>query len=201
MFAELLRERLRGIVELSQGQIAALEAHYELLVRWNKTVNLTTITSLEEAVERHYCESLFLGAHLPAGNLRVVDVGSGAGFPGFPVAILRPDCTVALVESHQRKAVFLREASRKVGNVRVIAKRAEEVEEEFDHLISRAVSYEDLRGSLKRLAPAADLLTGAEEPPVLGMVWDEAIAVPWGKARFLRIGRGSGVIASAVKLR
>jgi 16S rRNA (guanine527-N7)-methyltransferase len=189
VFAELLRERLRGIVELSPGQIAALEAHYELLVRWNKTVNLTTITSLEEAVERHYCESLFLGTHLPAGSLRVVDVGSGAGFPGFPVAILRPDCTVALVESHQRKAVFLREASRKIANVRVIAKRAEEVQEEFDHLISRAVSYEDLRGSLKRLAPVADLLTGAEVPPDLGMEWEEAIAVPWGLARFLRIGR------------
>jgi 16S rRNA G527 N7-methylase RsmG len=179
VFAELLRERLRGIVEVSAEQIAALEAHYELLVRWNKTVNLTTITSLEEAVERHYCESLFLGAHLPAGSLRVVDVGSGAGFPGFPVAILRPDCTVALVESHQRKAVFLREASRKVGNVRVIAKRAEEVEEEFDHLISRAV----------RLAPIADLLTGAEVPADLGMDWEAAVAAPWGKARFLRIGR------------
>src|SRR5580692_1147128 len=164
-------------------------------------MNLTTITSLEEAVERHYCESLFLGAHLPAGSLHVVDVGSGAGFPGFPVAILRPDCTVALVESHQRKAVFLREASRKVANVRVIARRAEDVKEEFDHLISRAVSYEDLRGSLKRLAPTADLLTGAEEPPDLGMEWDEPIAAPWGKARFLRIGRGSAGIASAVKLR
>jgi 16S rRNA (guanine(527)-N(7))-methyltransferase RsmG len=189
VFAELLRERMRGIVELSQGQIAALEAHYELLVRWNKTVNLTTITLVEEVVERHYCESLFLGAHLPAGNLRVVDVGSGAGFPGFPVAILRPDCTVALVESHQRKAVFLREVSRKIGNVRVIAKRAEDVEEKFDRLISRAVNYEDLRSSLKKLAAAADLLTGAEEPPDLGMDWDELIAIPWGKARFLKIGR------------
>jgi hypothetical protein len=88
VFAELLRLRLRGIVDLSQGQVAALEAHYDLLLRWNKTLNLTTITSLEEAVERHYCESLFLGAQLPAGNLRVVDVGSGAGFPGFPVGIL-----------------------------------------------------------------------------------------------------------------
>jgi len=192
VFAELLRDRLRGIVELSAGQIAALEAHYELLVRWNKTVNLTTITSLEEAAERHYCESLFLGAHLPAGNLRVVDVGSGAGFPGFPVAILRPDCAVALVESHQRKAVFLREASRKVANVRVLAKRAEDVEDEFDHLISRAVSYEDLQGCLKRLAAAVDLLTGAEEPPDLGMEWNEAIAVPWGNARFLRVGRRVG---------
>jgi 16S rRNA (guanine527-N7)-methyltransferase len=195
VFAELLRERLRGIVDLSAGQIAALETHYELLVRWNKTVNLTTITSLEEAVERHYCESLFLGTHLPAGNLRVVDVGSGAGFPGFPVAILRPDCNVALVESHHRKAVFLREASRTIGNVRVIAKRAEDVQEEFDHLVSRAVSYEDLKGSLKKLASAADLLTGAEDPPELGIDWDEPVAVPWGKARFLRTGsRGTSTL-------
>jgi 16S rRNA (guanine527-N7)-methyltransferase len=188
---ELLREKLRGIVELSPGQIAALEAHYALLLRWNKTVNLTTITSLAEAVERHYCESLFLGAHLPRGSLRIVDIGSGAGFPGFPVAILRPDCSVALVESHQRKAVFLREASRKTGNVRVIPKRAEQVNERFDHLISRAVSYEDLRASLKRLAPVADLLTGTEEPPSLGLSWDEPVVIPWGDTRFLRVGRHS----------
>lgn len=191
MFAELLRDKLRGVVELSRAQIAALEAHYELLLRWNRTLNLTTITSVEEAVERHYCESLFLGAHLPAGNLRVVDIGSGAGFPGFPVAILRPDCTVALVESHQRKAVFLREVSRKIGNVRVIAKRAEEVDQEFDHLISRAVSYEDLRSSLKKLAPTVDLLTGAEEPPSLGLQWSAPILVPWGNARFLRLGQAN----------
>jgi 16S rRNA (guanine527-N7)-methyltransferase len=188
VFADLLRAKLRGIVELPRAQIAALEAHYDLLLRWNKRVNLTTLTSLEEAVERHYCESLFLGTHLPAGNLRVVDIGSGAGFPGFPVAILRPECTVALVESHQRKAVFLREASRKIGNVRVIAKRAEDIDEEFDHLISRAVSYEDLRSSLKKLAPVADLLSGVEEPPSLGMHWNPPIAVPWGNTRFLRVG-------------
>lgn len=189
MFGELLRDKLRGIVELSAEQVSALEAHYELMVRWNKTVNLTTITSLDQAVERHYCESLFLGAHLPEGALRIVDVGSGAGFPGFPVAILRPDCVVTLVESHRRKAVFLREASRKLGNVRVIPKRAEEVEEEFDHLVSRAVSYEDLRKSLKGLAPVADLLTGAEDPPNLGFNWNEPIVIPWGKVRFLRVGR------------
>jgi 16S rRNA (guanine527-N7)-methyltransferase len=180
---------MRGIAELSPEQIAALDAHYELLVRWNKTVNLTTITSLEEVVERHYCESLFLGAHLPAGALRIADVGSGAGFPGFPVAILRPECSVALLESHQRKAVFLREASRKVPNVRVIAKRVEDIQEEFDHLISRAVSYLDLEFSLMELAPIADLLTGAEKPPDLKMQWDEPVSLPWGTARFLRIGR------------
>jgi 16S rRNA (guanine(527)-N(7))-methyltransferase RsmG len=188
VFSDLLRERLRGIVDLSAAQVAALAEHYELLVRWNQKLNLTTITSLEQAVERHYCESLFLGSHLPPGNVRIVDVGSGAGFPGFPVAILRPDCSVALVESHQRKAVFLREASRKVANIRVVAKRAEDVAEKFDRLISRAVSYEDLNDSLQNLASGADLLTGAEDPPVSGMVWQKPLQIPWGNARFLRIG-------------
>jgi 16S rRNA (guanine527-N7)-methyltransferase len=189
VFVELLREKLRGVADLSAEQVRVLEWHYQLLVRWNKTLNLTTITSVEEAVERHYCESIFLGSHLPDGPLRIVDAGSGAGFPGFPVAVIRPDCTVTLVESHQRKSVFLREASRKLKNVRVEGKRAEDIKDEFDHVISRAVSYSDLVGALKNLAVSADLLTGIEEPlPELGFEWREPAALPWGKARFLRRG-------------
>jgi 16S rRNA (guanine527-N7)-methyltransferase len=175
---------------LTAEQEAALEAHLELLLRWNKSLNLTAIRSREEAIERHYCESLFLGSRLPAGPLRIADVGSGAGFPGFPVAVLRPDCAVTLIESHQRKAVFLKEAARKTPNVRVLAKRAEDIAEAFDWVISRAVSYEDLAPFLKKLAPNADLLTGAEGPPAsLGLVWDPPVALPWGKQRFLWAGR------------
>ncbi len=189
MFSELLNDRLGGIVNLSWEQVAALEAHYELMLHWNEKLNLTTITSVDQAVERHYCESLFLGAHLPAGALRLADVGSGAGFPGFPIAILRPECLLTLVESHQRKAVFLNEASRHIPNTRVVARRAEELTETFDRVIARGVSYEDLRASLKNLAPAADLLTGVEEPPSLGFEWGRPILLPWGRARFLRSGR------------
>jgi 16S rRNA (guanine(527)-N(7))-methyltransferase RsmG len=174
---------------LSAEQEKALEAHLQLLLRWNQKLNLTSIRNREEAIERHYCEALFLGMHLPPGKLQIADVGSGAGFPGFPVAVLRPDCHVTLIESHQRKAVFLQESARKQPNVRVLAKRAEEVYEEFDHLISRAVSYQDLTPILKRLAPNADLLTGGEEPPAgIGFVWQPAIPLPWGKQRFLRRG-------------
>jgi 16S rRNA (guanine527-N7)-methyltransferase len=169
--------------------VAALEAHLELLLRWNQKLNLTAIRSREEAIERHYCESLFLGARLPAGPLTIADVGSGAGFPGFPVAVLRPDCSVTLIESHQRKAVFLREAARKQANIRVLAKRAEDVGERFDWVISRAVSYEDLSPFLKNLAGNADLLTGSEAPPEgLGFSWNAAVGLPWGRQRFLWTG-------------
>jgi 16S rRNA (guanine527-N7)-methyltransferase len=175
---------------LSAEQAAALEAHLELLLRWNQKLNLTAIRSREEAIERHYCESLFLGASLPAGPLTIADVGSGAGFPGFPVAVQRPDCRVTLIESHQRKAVFLREASRGLPNIRVLARRAEEVEERFDWVISRAVSYQDLCPFLKKLAGNADLLTGSEAPPEeLGFIWNAAVPLPWGKQRFLWTGR------------
>jgi 16S rRNA (guanine527-N7)-methyltransferase len=189
MFADLLRQRLAGVCELSPGQVEALEAHYQLLLRWNRTLNLTSIRRMEEAVERHYCESLFLGAHLPPGCLRIADIGSGAGFPGWPVAVLRPECSVTLIESHQRKAVFLREASRNLLNVRVLARRAEDVNERFDWAISRAVSYEDLASFLKNLAASVDLLTGGEAPPDgMGFVWQPPILVPWGGQRFLRSG-------------
>jgi 16S rRNA (guanine527-N7)-methyltransferase len=171
---------------LAAPQTAALEAHYELLCRWNRVLNLTRIDRLEEALERHYGESLFLASRVPPG--RIVDIGSGAGFPGFVVAVARPDCLLTLVESHQRKAVFLREASRKVPNVRVLAQRAEDVSEAFDCLISRAVSYSDLSSSVGRLARKLVLLTGAEEPPA---DWPFCWAVePLSSARnrFLRIG-------------
>jgi 16S rRNA (guanine527-N7)-methyltransferase len=190
VFAELIRPRLQGVLEISGAQVELLEAHYELLTRWNRVLNLTAIRNAEEAAERHYCEALFLAAHIRKGVGTVADVGSGAGFPGLPVAVVRPEVQVVLIESHQRKAVFLREASRGLANVRVLSVRAESVRERFDLVISRAVSYGDLEAAIKSLAPAADLLTGAEEPPAsLGLVWDEPIALAWGRNRYLRHGR------------
>jgi 16S rRNA (guanine(527)-N(7))-methyltransferase RsmG len=180
------------MLELSSEQMQILQAHYELLLRWNRILNLTTVDSLEEAIERHYCESLFLALHLPPRPLRVADVGSGAGFPGILVAILRPDCTVALIESHKRKAVFLREATRDLPNVRVLSQRGEDIEEGFDCVVSRAVGYEGLGPILKKLAQTADLLTGAEVPPADWCFTWNSIPLPWGRQRYLRVGVSRG---------
>lgn len=189
MFPELLRKHLSGIVDLPDAQVGALAAHYELMLRWNNVLNLTAVRTVEEAVVRHYCEAVFLAVHLPVGALRVADIGSGAGFPGIAVAVLRPDCACALIESHQRKAVFLREATRGLSNVEVLGCRADEVTEHFDHAVSRAVSYEDLVPYLKHLGEYADLLTGSEGPPAaLGFSWDYLVRLPWGDRRFLRMG-------------
>jgi len=88
-FRSLLAATFAPYQALSEIQLDALHAHYELLCKWNKKLNLWRVKDIREAVELHYCESLYLARTLPPGSLRVVDVGSGAGFPGFPIAILR----------------------------------------------------------------------------------------------------------------
>jgi len=179
MFRELLVREFAPYGSLTVGQIDALEAHYKLLIQWNARLNLTRIESVGDAVRLHYCESLFVGTRLPAGPLRIVDVGSGAGFPGIPIAILRPECSITLIESHQRKGVFLREAGRNLENVKVVTDRAENLKSGFDWLVSRAVSP---RALLKlKLANNLALLVGSEEFP--GCELREPI--PWGPGRYL----------------
>jgi 16S rRNA (guanine527-N7)-methyltransferase len=177
-FRALLTAEFAPLGTLTSDQLDRLEQHYRLLCKWNKRINLTRICGMREAVPFHYCESLFLAQWLPKGKLRVADVGSGAGFPGIPVAVLRPDCTVDLIESHQRKAAFLREASRQLPNVNVVAMRAGECTVQYDWMISRAVRLEALLRL--RLAPNFALLLGAEDAKDL-----ESLKVPWGERRIL----------------
>src|SRR5258708_37205005 len=115
MFRELLS---REFAELTSTQLDQLEAHYNLLTKWNERLNLTRINKLEDVVHLHYCESLFVATALPPGPLRIVDVGSGAGFPAIPIAILRPECSATLVEPHQPKARLLPQASRDLATVK-----------------------------------------------------------------------------------
>ncbi len=192
MFAELLRTKLAGICELSDTQIEQLRQHYELLTRWNQRLNLTSVRTLDETVERHYCESVFAACHLPEAPGSIADIGSGAGFPGIPMAIVRPQASVALLESHQRKAAFLKESSRGLPNVRVIAKRAEDVREHFAWVVSRAVRFSDIVLALKSLGENVELLTGNVEFSELpGFEWQPPVRLPWGEHRHLWLGRVS----------
>jgi len=188
VFAEVLRERLGSIIELSPLQIEQLEKHFDLLNRWNRVVNLTSLKKPEDLVERHYCESLFMAAHLPLGPLQIGDIGSGAGFPGIPLAIARPDCSVKLIESHQRKSVFLREAARELANVKVIPARAEEITETFDWVASRAVRFSEIERLAAELAPNIAILGGAEALSKNCFTWNTPITVPWGDQRKLWLG-------------
>src|SRR6202790_251490 len=145
-FADLLQKELQPWLTLSEDQIRQLWDHYEILLRWNERINLTSIPSGEEMVIRHYCESLFFGAHMPGdtGAVSVADLGSGAGFPGAPMALLRPTWRVTLLESNQRKAVFLRESTRGLPNITVLARRAESASTTFDWLVARGVDPKEV---------------------------------------------------------
>jgi len=191
-FEELLRESLAGTCLLTSQQMGLIESHFALLNRWNRTLNLTSIRDVKEAVTRHYSESLFLAAHLPAKCESVADLGSGAGFPGIPAAILRSECSVTLIESHQRKAVFLKEATRHLRNVRVLAKRAEAVEERFDWLISRAVAPKEVLQFVPGLAPNLALLLSQEDAVKLlaysNLRFKEPVPMPWLARSVLLLG-------------
>jgi len=133
---------LRGLdLELPPAQVAALGTLLDELADWNTRVNLTAIRDPAEAVDKHLLDSLAVRAFLK--GLAVADVGSGAGFPGLPLAIADPDRRFALIESTGKKAVFLRHmvARLDLPNVEVVPLRAESYKPSrpFDSVIARAL--------------------------------------------------------------
>lgn len=192
-FTEVLERELRPWLRLSADQVSKLYTHYQFLERWNKKMNLTSLEPGVELVVRHYCESLFLGAHLPAEHsAKIVDVGSGAGFPGVPIAVLHPEWAVTLVESVQRKGVFLRDSTRHLGNVSVLARRAEDIEGGFAWLVARAVNPLEILSNVPRLAPKVGLLVGEQGLASLkkapGIAWADPIRLPWGDRKLCVMG-------------
>jgi 16S rRNA (guanine527-N7)-methyltransferase len=123
----------------------ALDRYLALLTTWNRRINLTGARDPEEIRRKHFDDSFAVVAHLPAEAKRLVDVGSGAGFPGAIIALARPELEVTLVESNQKKVAFLRALVRELSlaNVLVMAERIEALRERdgfqpFDVAISRA---------------------------------------------------------------
>ena len=191
-FSGILERHLAGLLSLTPDQVVALESHFSLLERWNRRMNLTSLRSTEEIIVRHYCESLLFGSRLPVGSYRLADIGSGPGFPGFPIAVIHPDCDVSLVESNARKCVLLRESSRTVPNIRVLERRAETLTEEFEWAVTRAVNWSGLWPSIPRIASHVGLLVGESDAERIGdkpgYEWQPPEPLPWGKHRVMLFG-------------
>jgi 16S rRNA (guanine527-N7)-methyltransferase len=124
---------------------AKLSQYIALLDKWNRTHNLTAIRDPAQMVTHHLLDSLAVLAHLPKlARLRVLDIGSGGGLPGIPLAIVKPDWRVVLLDSNHKKAAFLRQAAIELGlaNVEVCAERVQDYDVTllFDVVISRAFS-------------------------------------------------------------
>jgi len=123
-------------VKLTAAAVDGLSRYYELLSFWNSRVHLVAPCSAEEFATRHVLESLVLLKHLPDGA-NVAEVGAGGGLPIVPCLILRDDLRATLIESSQKKAVFLREALTKTG----IASRAKVVNERFERVAAPSVEF------------------------------------------------------------
>lgn len=129
-----------GQTELEAEQPRRFEAYLALLMRWNARINLTAIRDQEGILARHFVESIACARALPAGIATLLDFGSGAGFPGIPIAICRTEIEVTLAESQGKKAAFLQEAVRVLGlRGKVHSGRAEALGGHFDCVVLRAV--------------------------------------------------------------
>lgn len=142
-------------IELTAEQNEKLLAFRDLLLKWNKTYNLTALRDPEQAISHHLLDSLAILPHV--GNGPLLDVGSGGGLPGIPLAIARPELSVSMVDTVQKKATFLQQAAIQLGlkNVTVHHARVEQLAGHYAQISSRAFAEIGLFTSLTRhlLAP------------------------------------------------
>lgn len=182
-------------------QVLQIQQYIGILLAWNDKVNLTAIRDPLEILYRHFCESMFAGISVPMEHGRLADVGSGGGFPGLPLKILRPSLQVFLVESNLKKATFLAEVIRELGlkDTQVIVRRYEELGEELaplDYVCTRALGeypkFLDWAHSDRIAAKQIVLWIGANDLPeikkILTWDWQEPIAVPNSLRRLLLVG-------------
>ena len=168
---------------------------------WNEKVNLTAIRDPLEILYRHFCESMYAAEAIPLKNGRLADAGSGGGFPGLPLKIIRPDLQVFLVESNIKKVTFLAEVIRELGlsDAQVLARRYEELGEEvapLDYVCSRALgefpSFLEWARSEQIAAKQVILWIGARDLPEVKKIrtwdWREPIPVPNSLRRLLLVG-------------
>jgi 16S rRNA (guanine527-N7)-methyltransferase len=188
-----------GLPELDANLGDKFQTYLELLTRWNSQMNLTAIRDEEGILSRHFVECIACARVLPQGVRTLLDFGSGAGFPGIPIALMRPGIAVTLAESQAKKAAFLREVLRILPvPARVFSGRAESIGETFDCVTLRAVDR--MEGAIKAasglVSPggwlalmAAGRETGEfQRTAGTGFDWESAIDLPNSDTRVVALG-------------
>lgn len=142
-----LRSELKNLnIELNDNELLKFEGYFKFLVEYNEFVNLTAITEYDDVMIKHFYDSLILSKALPSGKLKLLDVGAGAGFPSVPNAIINDNLDVTIIDSLNKRIVFLNKLCEKIGvnNVKPIHGRAEEYalenKESYDVVTARAVA-------------------------------------------------------------
>jgi 16S rRNA (guanine527-N7)-methyltransferase len=194
---------------LNEHQLGQFSTYLDLLLRWNSRINLTSIREPQAIITRHFGESLFAARHLFPGepgaragsaHPRVLDFGSGAGFPGLPIKIRSPDIRLTLVESNHKKATFLREVIRALalGDAEVFSGRAEDFRSHADVVTLRAVERfeSSLPVAARLVAPNGriTLLIGESQVARARQIqptiqWEDPVPIPLSAKRVLLVGR------------
>lgn len=151
-FEESLRKELNLLsIELKENQINQFYDYFQLLVEWNKFMNLTAITEMDEVITKHFVDSLSLikaVEEIGTKDYRIIDVGTGAGFPGIPLKIVFPELRITLMDSLNKRINFLNEVISRLDlrEIEAIHGRAEDLgrdplhREQYDLCVSRAVA-------------------------------------------------------------
>ncbi len=183
---------------LTERQYEQLTGHYDMLCAWNRRVNLTRIIEPSEAARLHYAESIF-GSRFIAGAPRTLDIGSGAGFPGIPLAVAKPELQMTALESNHKKAVFLQEAVARlnIANVSIARARLEDFDwSSFELLVSRALdrAEEVFCSMIERIKPPQELmiystpgLLAALEKQMPAGYGVETHPIPLAESRFIGV--------------
>ena len=149
LMKSLKKDALEFGIELSDYQLKQFYDYYELLIEWNEKINLTAITDFNEVLKKHFLDSISLVKAVPLdGSFTLIDIGTGAGFPGIPIKIAFPNIKVTLLDSLNKRVIFLEEVISKLGltEIEAIHGRAEDfakegmLRESVDYSVSRAVA-------------------------------------------------------------
>jgi 16S rRNA (guanine527-N7)-methyltransferase len=186
----------------NSDSLPLIRTYISLLLKWNRAVSLTTVTNPVEIVARHFGECIFATKLLPMDNCRLVDIGTGAGFPGLAIKTFCPKLGLMLVESNKKKCAFLHEVVRGLGfsDVEIRAERFEQIRPqtiEANVITSRAVGEfkQLLRWSKSALAHRGHLMlwVGANDATRIvsdpGWIWQPATRIPESQRRYILIGR------------
>jgi 16S rRNA (guanine527-N7)-methyltransferase len=196
-----IAQLLQPFIQLDESRLRAISTYIDLLLKWNARMNLTAIREPNEIVQRHFGESLFAAKHLLEQKRpqTAIDLGSGAGFPGVPFAMLAPDVQVTLIESQQKKATFLRELVRvlELKNVKVFCDRGENYRETAELVMLRAVErFENalrMAISLTTAGGRVGLMIGSPQVELAKglsteISWGDAVEIPCSDSRVLLWG-------------
>lgn len=174
---------------IPEATARACEMHWDILHRWNRRINLTSIVAPQEAARLHYLDSLSALSVLSPGS--IVDLGSGGGFPGIPLACALPEAEITLVEPRRKRASFLRTAIAHLGltHVQIIEARSEDLPRQAMNVVTRATfsEDEDVQRCLRWAAPGGQLIAWRAQPSgVADAVHPYTVA---GEQRYLEVWR------------